>query len=103
LDGGGPTVVRLLGELDLSTVPELEACLEGLGADGADVRLDLSGLSFCDSSGISAMVTASKQVRKGGGSLSIASPQPAVRSVLEITGLFDYLSAPRPEEGVDGH
>ena len=102
LSGEGPTVVKLLGELDLSTAPELEACLEGLGADGADVRLDLSGLSFCDSSGISAMVTASKQVRKRGGHLSIASPQPAVRSVLEITGLFDYLSAPRPEEGIDG-
>jgi anti-sigma B factor antagonist len=102
LNGGGPTVVKLLGELDLSTVPELEACLEGLGADGADVRLDLSGLSFCDSSGLSAMVTACKQVRKGGGSLSIASPQPAVRSVLEITGLFDYLSAPQSKEGLDG-
>ena len=102
LNGGGPTVVKLLGELDLSTVPQLEACLEGLGADGADVRLDLSGLSFCDSSGISAMVTASKRVRKRGGHLSIVSPQPAVRSVLEITGLLDYLSAPQSEEGRDG-
>jgi anti-sigma B factor antagonist len=102
LNGEGPTVVKLLGELDLSTVPQLEACLEGLEADGAAVRLDLSGLSFCDSSGISAMVTASKRVRKRGGHLSIVSPQPAVRSVLEITGLLDYLSAPESEECVDG-
>jgi len=102
LNGEGPAVVKLFGELDLSTAPQLEACLEGLGADGADVRLDLSGLSFCDSSGISAMVTASKRVRKQGGHLSIVFPQPAVRSVLEITGLFDYLSAPRSEEGIDG-
>jgi anti-sigma B factor antagonist len=101
LNGEGPTVVRLLGELDLSTAPQLEACLDELG-DGADVRLDLSGLSFCDSSGISAMVTAAKRVRKPGGHLSIVSPQPAVRSVLEITGLLDYLSAPRSEEGSDG-
>jgi anti-sigma B factor antagonist len=98
----GPTVVKLLGELDLSTVPKLEACLEGLDADGADVRLDLSELSFCDSSGISAMVTASKRVRNRGGHLSIVSPQPAVRSVLEITGLLDYLSASRSESGGDG-
>ena len=94
LSGEGPSVVKLLGELDLSTAPQLEACLEGLGADGASVQLDLSGLTFCDSSGISAMVTAAKRVRKRGGHLSIASPQPAVRSVLEITGLLDYLSAP---------
>lgn len=102
LNGEGPDVVKLLGELDLSTAPQLEACLEELGANGADVRLDLSGLSFCDSSGISAMVTASKRVRKRGGHLSIASPQPAVRTVLEITGLFDYLSGTQSEEGVDG-
>ena len=94
LNGEGPSVVKLLGELDLSTAPQLETCLEGLGADGASVQLDLSGLTFCDSSGISAMVTAAKRVRKSGGQLSIASPQPAVRSVLEITGLLDYLSAP---------
>ena len=48
------------------------------------------------------MVTASKRVRKRGGHLSIASPQPAVRTVLEITGLFDYLSGTQSEEGVDG-
>ena len=102
LNGEGPIVVKLHGELDLSTADQLEVCLEGLGADGADVRLDLSELSFCDSSGISAMVTASKRVRKRGGHLSIASPQPAVRSVLEITGLLDYLSAPQFEEGIDG-
>lgn len=101
LDGQGPAVVRLLGELDVSTTAELEACIDELG-DGADVRLDLSGLSFCDSSGISAMVTSAKRVRKRGGHLSIVSPQPAVRSVLEITGLLDYLSAPRSEEGSDG-
>src|ERR1700677_2220817 len=59
LNGEGPAVVKLIGELDVSTAPQLEACLEGLGADGPDVRLDLSGLSFCDSSGISALVTAS--------------------------------------------
>jgi len=102
LNGEVPTVVKLLGELDLSTAPQLEARLEELAADGADVRLDLSSLSFCDSSGISAMVTAAKRVRKRGGHLSIVSPQPAVRSVLEITGLLDYLSAPWSEEGSDG-
>ena len=94
LNGEGPAVVKLIGELDVSTAPQLEACLEGLGADGPDVRLDLSGLSFCDSSGISALVTASKRVRNRGGHLSIVFPQPAVRSVLEITGLLDYLSTP---------
>jgi anti-anti-sigma factor len=101
--GEDAVVVRLIGELDQSTTPQLEACLDTLRADGApDIRLDLSGLSFCDSSGISAMLTASKRVRKQGGHLSIVSPQPAVRSVLEITGLLDYLSAPRSEEGTDG-
>lgn len=102
VNGDGVVVVRLAGELDQSAAPQLEACLDALRAEGArDVRLDLSGLSFCDSSGISAMVTASRQCRRLGGRLSIASPQAAVRRVLEITGLLDYLSAPQPEEDRD--
>jgi anti-sigma B factor antagonist len=94
-----PLVVKLAGELDVATVPQLEACLEGLGGDGApDICLDLSDLSFCDSSGIAAIVRAWQLVKGMGGQLSLASPQPAVRGVLEITGVLDYLQAPRAEE-----
>jgi anti-sigma B factor antagonist len=103
MHGEGLVVVRLIGELDLTTAPQLGVCLDALRADGArDVRLDLSGLSFCDSSGISAMLTASKDWTKSGGRLSIASPQPAVRRVLEITGLLDWLNAPPSGEHRDG-
>lgn len=102
LNGGSLAVVKLLGELDLSTAPQLQTCLQEFDADGADLQLDLSGLTFCDSSGISAMVTAAKRVRKRGARFSVVFPQPAVRSVLEITGLLNYLSAPPSEEGIDG-
>jgi anti-sigma B factor antagonist len=101
--GEDAVVVRLIGELDQSTTPQLEACLDTLRADGApDIRLDLSGLSFCDSSGISAMLMASQEWTKRGGHLSIASPQDAVRRVLEITGLLDRLSAPRSADDRQG-
>ena len=101
--GEGPVVVRLIGELDQATTPQLEACLDTLREDGSpDIRLDLSGLSFCDSSGISAMLMASQSWTKAGGHLSIASPQDAVRRVLEITGLLDRLSAPRSQEDSHG-
>lgn len=102
VQGEGPVVVKLTGELDQSATPQLEACLDTLRAAGAkDIQLDLSGLDFCDSSGISAMLTASKQSGRSGGHLSIASPQAAVRRVLEITGLLDYLSAPPSREFPD--
>jgi anti-sigma B factor antagonist len=103
MKGEDPAVVKLTGELDLLAAPQLEVCLVALRAEGAhDIRLDLSGLSFCDSSGISALLKASKQCRKSGGHLSIASPQAAVRRVLEITGLLDYFSEAKPEDDGGG-
>jgi len=47
------TVVHITGELDLATVPLIEPELRALAVRaGPDLVLDLSGLSFCDSSGV---------------------------------------------------
>jgi anti-sigma B factor antagonist len=56
----GAAIVSLSGELDLSTVPRMErAVLEQLGQRPA-VLVDLSSLSFIDSSGISALIHANR-------------------------------------------
>jgi len=46
----GGLTIRVRGEIDLATAPELEACL--LDVDGEMVDLDLSGVTFCDGSGL---------------------------------------------------
>ena len=87
--------VRLLGELDMSTAPQLREELLRLasGAGGpAQVTVDLSELAFVDSTGLSELITGLKRLRQGGGDMALRSPTPATRRVLEITGLTEVFS-----------
>lgn len=83
-------VVRLLGELDMSTAPQLQQELLRLASDGARlVTVDLSELAFVDSTGLSVLITGLKQLRQQGGEMALRSPSPGTRRVLEITGLTE--------------
>ncbi|MDQ4069670.1 MAG: STAS domain-containing protein [Actinomycetota bacterium] len=85
--------MRLLGELDMSTAPQLRDELARLASGGASVvTLDLSDLAFIDSTGLSVLITALKRLRQQGGDLTLRSPTPGTRKVLEITGLTQVFS-----------
>ena len=85
--------VRLLGELDMSTAPQLRDELHRLASDGATmVTVDLSELAFVDSTGLSVLITGLKQLRQQGGEMALRSPTPGTRRVLEITGLTEVFS-----------
>jgi anti-sigma B factor antagonist len=83
----GTHLVALRGELDMLTCPQLTKCLEALGEAGANVRLDLSGLSFMDSTGVRVLYSAAKHARDGGSGLEIVPPVGEPMRVLEITGV----------------
>ena len=86
------TVVALSGELDLATAPELDTYLDGVLTDsGPRIVLDLSGLSFMDSTGIRILIRHHRQTEENGGRLGIAAPQPIVAKALKITGLDQEL------------
>ena len=85
---GETVVVSAAGELDVNTAPELREQLARLAAD--DVRrvvVDLTDVSFVDSTALSVLVSALKRLRQADGDLELASPNPSVRRVFEITGL----------------
>ena len=85
--------VRLLGELDMSTAPQLRDELLRLASDGArEVTVDLSELQFMDSTGLSVLITGLKRLRERGGDLALRSPTPSTRRVLEITGLTEVFA-----------
>jgi anti-anti-sigma factor len=97
---GEVKVVALRGELDFADAPSLGRMLDELRADGArEVVIDLSELTFIDSSGISALVGAARAVSSDGGTLVVASPTPHVRRVFEIVNLSELVPV---EEGLDG-
>jgi anti-sigma B factor antagonist len=77
------------GEIDLYTVPKLQRELASVLAAGDPIRLivDLSGVDFCDSTGVNVLLAAHRQAREKGGDLELAAPRPAVRKILQVTGL----------------
>ena len=84
----GETVVGAAGELDVNTAPELREQLARLVNEGARrIVVDLADVSFVDSTALSVLVSALKRLRQADGDLELASPNPSVRRVFEITGL----------------
>lgn len=80
--------VRVSGEVDLSTAPELERALVQEVDAAREVLLDLSAVSFIDSSGLHAIVIAARAAQSNGGALALGSRLPnQARRVIEITGL----------------
>jgi len=92
-DVDGHHEVRLMGELDLATAGDLRDRFVGLAADGATlVTVDMSDLSFIDSTGLSVLIRALKDLRQRGGEMTLRSPGPGARKVLEITGLTEIFA-----------
>jgi anti-anti-sigma factor len=87
----GYVVVALCGELDQSHADWLARALSAAVAPGSRVIVDLEGLAFIDCSGLSAMVSAWKQVRQTGGDLRLAGPQQLVLRLLSLTDLTELL------------
>ncbi len=80
----GGVVVGVEGELDLATAPQLRDCLVAMAEEGqTQVVLDLTRLSFIDSTGLSVLVMALNRARADGGSVLIRNPS---QSVLRISG-----------------
>ena len=92
---GDRAVVTVRGEIDLYTAPQLEDVLRGASSasDAPLVIVDLSGVRFMDSTGLGALVRARQRILDLGGRLTVASPSPQVRRLLDITGLAEVLSA----------
>ncbi len=83
----GPSgALQVAGELDAYTAGALEELLAGHGTTG-DVRVDLSGVTFIDSTGIRAIVRADNDLRAADRSLVIVAPSAAVMRLLELTSL----------------
>ena len=81
-------VIRMAGRLNAASSPETKARLKGLAGEGPKhLLLDLSELSFIDSSGLSALVAGYKAAVEAGGNLKLACLDPQVREVFALTHL----------------
>jgi anti-anti-sigma factor len=80
-------VIQVWGELDINTAPALDDALLTVSGPGVRVVIELSTVSFIDSSGISLLVRAVYRSRTGGGDMSFRNPSPMAWRTLEILGL----------------
>lgn len=88
----GAVVLRPEGELDLATVPTLRDRLEQLRFKRAAVVLELSGLTFLDSSGLALLVRTQQAATRSFWDFSIDDElAPEVRRALDISGIGDLL------------
>jgi stage II sporulation protein AA (anti-sigma F factor antagonist) len=87
---GDVHVVTLKGELDIATAEGLSDWLMEIA--GSPVVVDLSGVTFVDSSGISAFIMAQNGMRANGDELILSRPHPFVKRTLEIVGLADWVA-----------
>lgn len=85
---GTPATLVVTGELDVASGPALEhAVARVLDGQGGDFRLDLSALTFMDSTGARSLVRVHRRLESIGRRLVLVSPTRPVRRVIELLGL----------------
>lgn len=84
------TIVAVGGELDLHTAPDLQVALTALDESGVIV-VDLTGVSFLDSTGLGVFVNALARAQDRQARLLLVADNPRVARIFAITGLGDVL------------
>ena len=88
----GNHTLLLSGEVDLLTAPELEEAIRRLCVDGTTgIVLDLRKVTFMDSSGLRAMLSAHRLCRQHRYELSVIPGPRQVQSLFQMTGLLELL------------
>ncbi|CAL9595627.1 STAS domain-containing protein [Streptomyces sp. enrichment culture] len=97
----GP-VVAVSGELDYASAPELRERVAGLTLlPGRRLVLDLRGMEFCDSSGITALIAARGRALEAGAEIALAAVPPHTLRVLRLVGLDQVFTIQADAETAD--
>jgi anti-sigma B factor antagonist len=82
------SLLALTGELDYTNAERLQHDLqEAIGPGARDLVIDLSDLSFCDSTGIQVFLAVRKITQDRGGSIALTGLQPRLERLFHLTGL----------------
>jgi anti-sigma B factor antagonist len=99
-DADGNQVVSVTGELDIATTEQAYAYIsEVIDSRPTPVSVDLSGLTFCDASGLGVLAKIARHARQAGRQLKLTSVRPPQLKIMRLTGLdgvFPELRRPVP-------
>lgn len=91
-DDGPVPVVHVSGDVDVTAAPAMREAIDATTAAGhRHLVLDLTEVTFIDSTGLGVVVGRLKSLRRDGGSLVVAAAHDRVLRVLAITGLDTVL------------
>jgi anti-sigma B factor antagonist len=92
---GGGTVIVVRGDLDFVSADRFRACVEqALQPPPGTLYIDLQLVTFVDTSGIGALVTAYKHADRSQTRLVLQNPSASLRGTLRTAGLLDFFGLP---------
>jgi len=99
-DADGNQVISVTGELDIATAEQAYGYIsEVIDSWPTAVSVDLSGLTFCDASGLGVLAKIARHARQAGRQLKLTSVRPPLLKIMRLTGLdgvFPELRRPLP-------
>lgn len=95
---GRTVLLRVRGRLDARSAPHLLEVASRIRARGMNLVLDLSGVTFMASSGLGSLLSLAEEFRQSENRVRLASPSPAVDSVIHLLNLHQFLTIDRSEE-----
>jgi anti-sigma B factor antagonist len=95
-------LLAITGELDLATVPRVRAATAEAPVAGAGtVVVDLTGVTFMDSTGIAVLIALEHELTERAGRMAIACPEGPARLLLDVTGLTEQLAVHPTREAAE--
>ncbi len=85
-------MLSVSGELDLATISLLKDAVGGHLHSGQRVVLDLSELTFCDSTGLGAFVGLHRLAMTNGATFSLAAPRRRIDDLLQLSGINQVIT-----------
>jgi anti-sigma B factor antagonist len=99
---GRRAVLSVAGEVDINSATELRTTIESAATGAFEIWLDLSALTFMDSSGLHAMSEARLRLTEANIRLTVICPEGPVLRVLALTG-FDRIFEVHPSRSAANH
>jgi anti-anti-sigma factor len=94
--GTDRTLISLTGEIDVDSTPLLRETVASCLLDGVrGIDIDLTAVTFCDCSGVNALLSAARRAAAAGGTVRVHHPPPMLVRLFALTGA-DVLVAAAP-------
>ncbi|MQY04979.1 STAS domain-containing protein [Actinomadura macrotermitis] len=85
------TLLRIQGEIDVVSRARFEESMLGVLDAGQAMIVDMRQVTFCDSTGLNAIVSANRRAAERDVPIALVAPPPRVERVFHITGIDQYV------------